>query len=174
MDESNLLIHVVIQDVVPVSTNEMYIPVARGKGWGGKVRTSLLASDKLREFKRATYHRLNDNLVQDELGWVRDLMHKVKHGMIVDLTITIPKDVFGNFKTKTPKSYDTSNMIKSPEDSILEFFNVNDVYTQEVRCRKLYTEHDKWQIEFKVYLTDMWKEGNIYGEESYYVRNPNE
>lgn len=128
----------------PVSTNDMYIPVSKGKNTR---RGYYLKSSALKEYQETLFKEITD-IYQDKIIRFLDYCNSNydRLGFNVELFIGI-NDL--NYKQKSIqhdlRPYDASNYIKSTEDIIASRLEIDDKYNMRVSVLKYKSSEDSWR-----------------------------
>lgn len=122
---------ILLEGIEPVSTNDMYMPVA-SRGKGGRYYGRFVATDALRNYKesisKAIHKALGHDAKLDESGLYR-----------LKVEVSYPRSEFMT-QSEELKQRDASNVIKALEDGIYEALKVNDKQNLEVEVKKFYND----------------------------------
>lgn len=103
-----------------------------------------------------------DDGLKDAIKHFQESAYWHRNGILVDIKVSMPSQVFGYVTTGTPKGRDASNMIKAPEDAFVEAIDLDDKYHQDVRIRKYYNDDNTWIIEYELKLTgELWQKRGL-------------
>lgn len=136
---------ILLVGVKPVSTNDMYMPVAT-RGKGGKYYGRIVATSKLREFK-AEIKKALDEVIKDK----EPLDPKKFYKLYIEVSFPRREFMTESFDLK---NCDASNTIKALEDGIYEALQVNDTQNMEVLVKKFYNEDETYVIYGKVEVVE--------------------
>lgn len=135
---------IVLVGIKPVSTNDMYMPVA-SRSKSGKYYARIIASDALRQYKSTIHDAINRKLKEGKVSSKMDPNKLYK----LDIEVSFPKKDFMTSEGEL-KQVDASNVIKSLEDGIYEALGVNDKQNIEVTVRKYYNNNDTYIIQAEI------------------------
>lgn len=151
---------ILLEGVKPVSTNDMYMPVAQ-RGRNGKYYGRIISSDRLREYKAEILKAIMSNTVNSQ-----PLDPEKFYKLYIE--VSFPKSDFA-FKNGRLKNCDATNTIKALEDGIYEAIQVNDTQNVEVQVKKFYNNDMTYIIyaeinEVNIELKDLEKGLEDYGK----------
>lgn len=139
----------------PCSVNDMYIPTARGKSRRGAF---FRKSKKLIDWQSLVKQSFDEEFFYKKsyLEYITKTIVDNNLGLIFYLTITLPEDDYWNKSSHELKSRDTSNFVKSIEDSICSNIGFDDRRNIKLILEKGYNEDGTWSIdvEIKTYNID--------------------
>lgn len=140
MDEK-IILEMKFKDLHPVSTNDMYIPIAGRKVEGRSHRRAFLhASPQLQEYKEVLFMEMTEFYSVE----ISEFLMKSKKkfgshlGFKLNLLFRMP-DMYYKQKSKSDdlRPYDVSNYIKSTEDALATRLLLDDKYNMEVKSVKI-------------------------------------
>lgn len=137
-----------------VSTNDAYVPTARGKSGRGAF---LRKSEKLKDFQKA----INDSF-EEEYFYKKEYLHMVASyvnnlniGLTMELKVSIPREEYWNPEDKVLYRNDASNFIKAMEDAIYSNIGIDDTRNIKVSVEKGYNEDGDWYAEVTIRGTNI-------------------
>lgn len=140
----------------PVSTNDAYVPTARKRKLvNGKVHYGgafLRKSELLIKWQRGIQSAFDQEFFysKEDLDKLAKWVNTFKVGLILELKISIPEDEYWNHSDHTLYINDTSNFIKTIEDSIYRGIGIDDTRNIKVIAEKGYNEDGVWYIEARI------------------------
>lgn len=132
----------------PCSTNDMYIPTARGYSRKGAF---LRRSDKLIQWQDLVQKAYNEEVfyTKEYLKNVSKEINSKNLGLEFDLQVSMPENDYW-FKNHNLKKNDASNYIKAIEDSICSIVGYDDSHNTVVHIVKGYNKDGIWKIEVTI------------------------
>lgn len=137
---------ILLEGIEPVSTNDMYMPVA-SRGRGGKYYGRIIATDALRKYKEAI-----GNALHRALGHDAKLDEEALYEL--DIEVSYPKNSFMT-QDGCLQQRDASNVIKALEDGIYEALKVNDKQNIRVKVSKYFNEDNTHIIYAEIKKLDL-------------------
>lgn len=154
MPDSKIDLHFAFYGVRLISTNDMYIPTARGKSRKGAF---LRKSDELRDFQRIITESFEKEYfyTKEYLHMIASYVNNTNIGLTMKLRISIPEEEYWNPKNKKLYANDASNFIKAIEDAIYSNIGINDTRNIKLIVDKGYNEDGDWYVEIDIQDTDI-------------------
>lgn len=124
--------------VSPVSTNDMYFHMPK-KTKNGRMTTYTIKSPELKNFQSTMKGILSEIYPNDILDTLKELVGKnTPYGLSLVMIFLMPPDNY--------ISSDTSNYIKSLEDTIVSYTGIDDRYNIVITAAKGLSYDDDWHI----------------------------
>lgn len=131
----------------PVSTNDMYIPVSKGKNTR---RAYYMKSNELKSYQEFLFKEMTNKYQSKIVEFLQNVISfddSLSFGFDVKFLIGM-NDM--NYKRKSIQNdirpYDVSNYIKSTEDILATRLGIDDKYNMKVSAFKYKSDEESWRV----------------------------